>query len=402
MNKRFTVMALSVLLGCSGKREEQPRSTSAPPATPPAFDEPSPPDATTTDDDETPDDGESAHHVVFADRITQAYILLLDDPAKAPTRQELIALVNRKLPAAKYEAELRLLEKLIAAEPPPPGFAGLPDEEQARLTREDLLGLHIELFPVAPPGKERLISLAVLTEPVLSRELTPAERAAAAGKKWALVLRADYRNAFAIRGLRMLQTLVRAYAAEHDALIHDPDTSETMNPAAFARRRLQASVGNIADQIAVVPFPDGEGRMRMTTRGMRRFGSVDLELDGLARDPVELDRATFVLLGLAYKMVRLGEYDPQGFAIEVDDVIPLSRSDITQAFAGRAGKLPPCSGCKGELQVHLVERESKPTDPAEHVVARVVAPRATSDAPEYDHRAWSLAATTKLLVDPKP
>ncbi len=394
---RFSICAALLLCACPAKREEQARSTSATPGDGPAYDTPDP---TAKPDSDGPSaaDLESAHHVVFADRTSQAYLLLLDGdkPAK-PDRAALVALVKERMPAAKYEAELELLARLITSEPPPPGFEGIPEEDKARLMKEDLLGLHIDVLDNDATADDALVPATVLTDRVLARDLSPAERASAATRRWAVLLRADYRNRFAVRGLRLLQTLVRVYATEHGALVHDPDTSETMNIAAFTRRRLQASIGNIADQLAVVPFPEDDGSVRMTTRGMRRFGSVDLELHGLPRDPRVLDRATFILVGLAYKMVQLGEYDARGYAVEVDDVITLSRGDIAQAFAGRPGKLPPCSDCTVAARIHLVEREPKPTDPHEHVVAQVVAPRGTSDEADYAHGAWSEKAMNQLL-----
>lgn len=397
MKRALLGLLLLGLAACPAKREEQARSTSTNPGGGPSYDTPEPsPDPTL--DEPSPVDPEAAHHVVFADRTSQAYLLLLDGPKPAmPTRDELIALVKNRMPAAKYEAELALLERFIAAVPPPPGFEGFSEEERARLAREDLLGLHIDVLANDSLKDDALISSAALTDRVLARDLTVPQRVAASQRRWTVLLRADYRNQFAVRGLRLLQTLVRVYATEHSALIHDPDTSETMNIAAFSRRRLQASIGNIADQVAVVPFPDDNGTVRMTTRGMRRFGSVDLELDGLSRDPKILDRATRLLLGLAFRMVQDGEYDPLGYAVEVDDIISLSRNDITRAFAGRPGKLPPCDTCASAVRVHLVERDAKPTDPHEHVVARVVAPRRASDAPEYNHAAWSESVMSQLL-----
>ena len=399
MRRPALIVAAALLAGCPANKKEQPRATSAQPGDGPAFD-PEEPEPKAEDSDDAPFvDEEAKHHVVFADRTTQAYLLLVDgdDKPAPPTRDALVKLVRDKMPAAKYEAELALLEKLVRAEPPPPGFAGVPEDQKARLLKEDLLGLHIDVLPVRTEGEEPLISREILLEPVLSRELTPEERAEAAGRRWAVLLRAEYRNQYAVRGLRLLQTLVRVYATEEKAFIHDPDTSETLDVEAFTRRRLQASVGNIADQLAVVPFPQAGGLMRMTTRGMRRFGSVDLELAGLPRDPKVLDRATFLLVGLAHKMVRLGEYSPQGFAVEVDDEISLTREDIIAAYAGRPGKLPPCDACDGEVAVHLVERDALPTDPHEHVVARVVAPRETSDAAGYKHGAWVETAIADLL-----
>ena len=83
--------------------------------------------------------------------------------------------------------------------------------------------------------------------------------------------------------------------------------------------------------------------------------------------------------------------------MEVDDEIAVTRSDIKQAYAGSPVELAACSDCRGEVSVHLVEREPKPTDPHEHVVARVIAPRQQSDEADYDHAAWTLDALTKLL-----
>ncbi|MEM6989284.1 MAG: hypothetical protein AAF721_02265 [Myxococcota bacterium] len=396
MRAWLAVVALA-LTACPAKREEQARSTSAPPGEGPSYDTPEP-IAVADSGESTATTLEARHHVVFADRTSQAYLLLVDGPKpELPTREALEALVRERMPTAKYEAELALLAKLIQAVPPPPGFEGLPEDEKARLMREDLLGLHIDVLANEADADDALIPAAVLTDRILARDLDPEQRASAPGRGFAVLLRAEYRNQFAVRGLRLLQTLVRVYATETKALIHDPDTSETMSVAAFSKRRLQASIGNIADQLAVVPFPEPDGSVRMTTRGMRRFGSVDLELDGLPRDPRTLDRATHLLVGLAFKMVRLGEYDPRGYAVEVDDVITLARGDITQAFAGRPGKLPPCEDCGTSVRVHLVERESKPTDPHDHVVARVVAPRATSDAEDYVHSAWSQRTLDQLL-----
>jgi hypothetical protein len=49
------------------------------------------------------------------------------------------------------------------------------------------------------------------------------------------------------------------------------------------------------------------------------------------------------------------------------------------------------------VRVHLVERPSEPHDPAEHVVARVVAPWLLSASPAYDHPAWARKAIADLL-----
>jgi hypothetical protein len=341
------------------------------------------------------------HTIVFADRTSQGYLLLVDDTHKAtPTRADLQFLVRSKLGAKADEPELQLLLELIDTEPAHTRMPG-PDEPtdgRPRATR-DLLGLHIEVLPMH--GASELVSTSLLTDPVLTRELSPEERGSLAKRRQALLLRADYRNQYAVRGLRLLQTLVRIVANDRKALVHDPDTGETMGVEAFTRRRLLSSLGNVADQIAVVPFPDprhGEGFLRLSTRGMRRFGSVDVELDGLPRDPEVLQRATDLMYGLAYQLVRLGEFDSSGYAVELDEVVDVEHADIVQAYGSRGGQVPPaCKECAGSTTVHLVERPAEPHDPSEHVVARVVAPREESDAAGYDQRKWALEAVAAIF-----
>lgn len=345
---------------------------------------------------------ESKHHVVFADRTRQAYVLLLagaDEP-KAPTREELVGLVEAKLGDPKADEEVEALVKLIQTEPPPPGFAGLSDEERERFLQTDLLGLSFEVVPLDSDADDALVPRAVLEADVLTQSLGPAERKSLPDRSWALLLRADYRNKHDMRGLRLLQTLVRLVAAERDALIHDPDTAETFSRAAFAKRRLRSRLGNIAEQIAIVPFPDrthGEGYARLSTRGMRRFGCVDLELDGLPGDPAVLAQAQHLLAGLAFRMVQHGQWDPLGYAVEADDVLEVSAADVASAYAQASTKPPQCEACPGRTKVHLVERDPLETDAAEHVVARVVAPRAASDTEGYDQRAWAHRAVEDLV-----
>lgn len=341
------------------------------------------------------------HTVVFADRTSQGYLLLVDDAHDdPPTRADLQFLVRSKLGAKADEPELQLLLELIETEPAPTRAPtpGEPADGRPRPTR-DLLGLHVEVLPLH--GEQELVPTSVLTDPVLTRELSPEERSSLAKRRSALLLRADYRNQYAVRGLRLLQTLVRLAAIDRKALVHDPDTGETMGVEAFTRRRLQSSLGNVADQIAVVPFPDprhGEGFVRLTTRGMRRFGSVDLELDGLPREPELLQRATDLLYGLAYVMVRLGEFDRSGYAVELDEVVEIAHADIVQAYGTRGSQVPPaCGECAGEVAVHLVERPTEPHDPGDHVVARVVAPREDSDAKAYDQKQWVRDAVAAIF-----
>lgn len=369
-------------------------------------DDQSPPSKTTeaspskTEPEPVNEPADDPHVVVFADRTSQGYVLLLKGrSSEAPSREDLQALVRKKLPAGTDAPEVELLVQLIATEP-------VVDTREAERKGErkgpgDLLGFHVEL--VSDLDLSKVVAPETLTDPVLIRELSPPERASLAERRHALLLRADYRNQHAVRGLRLLQTLVRIVAEDRGALVHDPDTGETMGAAAFTRRRLQAGLGNVADQVAIVPFTDklhGEPFVRLTTRGMRRFGSFDLELDGLPRDPAVLQQATFLLHGLALQMVREGEIDSSGFAVELDDEIEVTHADIVQAYARQQGAVPACKDCPGRVDVHMVERAAEPHDPQGHLVVRVVAPRETSEARDYDHPAWVRSAITKLLGSP--
>ncbi len=394
------MVAALALAACPARPEEGTAPTTpsaepspAAPAEPLAQGVPAPP---------ADDADEAAHHVVFADRTSQTYLLLLPGaPSAAPTRAELAALVRAKLAGAEHEPEVELLLELVATEPRrSQSDPSLDPAEREAIRHSDLLGLHVELLPLAVPGEDPLVSPEALADPIATRELSEADRQGLPARRSVLVLRAHYRNRYGVRGLRLLQTLVRLVAADRRALVHDPDTGETMDVAAFTRRRLQSTVGNVADQVVVVPFPDprhGKGFVRMSTRGMRRFGSVDLELDGLPREGPALEAATHLLLGLAYRMVRAGEYDREGYAVEVDEELEITHADVAQAYAGRSERVPHCDGCPEKVRVHLVERASEPHDPAEHVVARVVAPRLLSASGGYDHPAWVRKALGDLL-----
>jgi hypothetical protein len=373
--------AFALVLACSPKPEND---TAGPSPSPSVVATPAPAPA------DAPPPAES---IVFADRTSQAYVLLLEgESAKLPTRDELVQLVRREL--GKEEPEVEVLVQYIGMDPK---MAGPND---ARLggpgAPHDLLGLHVEALDAA--GVKAAVPAAVLEDPILVRELSPAELASLPTRKSAILLRGDYRNERAVRGLRLLQALVRLVAADRKALVHDPDTGETLGVDAFTRRRLQAGLGNIADQIAIVPFPDakhGEPWLRLATRGMRRFGSPDLELDGLPRDGKVLQDATFLLHGLAYQMARLAELDPSGYPLELTDDVEVSHADITRAYSRQQGAVPRCDACVGRVMLALRKREAEPHDPQSHVVVRVVAPKGEPDA--ADQSAWARRAIAKVL-----
>ncbi len=337
------------------------------------------------------------HVIVFADRTAQAYLLLLPpEQAAAPTREQLQTLVKAKLATASDEPELALLLQLIETEPNHDPTAAQTDGSP-RATR-DLLGLDIDVLDVT--GPKGAIGQASLDDPVLTRALTAEQRASLPGRTQALMLRAEYRNQFAVRGLRLLQTLTRVVANDRGALVHDPDTGETVGVETFTQRRLKSSLSNVAEQIAVVPFldkmnPDG---VRLTTRGMRRFGSPDLELDGLPRDPRLLQRATDLLNGLAVNMVQLGEFDTTGYAVELAQIVDVDIDDVRRAYGKNADHVPDCGeACPGEAEVHLVERPAEAHDPTEHLVVRVIAPREMSDSVDYDHAKWVRGILTDVF-----
>jgi hypothetical protein len=371
--------------------------------------------------------------IPFADRTSMGYLLLLPatkKPPELPTREHLAVLVQQAFPDRRRDGEIDLLLTLIATEPhttelgfdlQPPSLdedelegtttgAAAPTieigedelrEQMAKRERErifDLIGLHIELIRLGV-GEGDVIPSAAMTDPVLTRGLEPPERDSLPGRAWALLLRADYRNQHGVRGLRLLQTLVRVVAEREGALIHDPDTLETMNLATFEQRRLRVNAGNVADQLAIVPFDDPRhpGKFRMTTRGMRRFGAVDLELDGLPGDPAVLQQASDLLAGLALALAREGEVDVTGFAVQVPDELEVEFDAVVQTHGSRPTPLKRCADCPARAVVHLVERPSEDHDPDDHVVARVVAPREQSDEPDYDHPQWALGALADLF-----
>lgn len=395
---------LSAILACGGA--EAPKAAPVDPA-------PAPDPAA----DEARRKQELAHRIVFADRITAGYMLLLPGPsAPPPSRAEVLQILRRAFAPELASAEVELLLDFAATDPQatlgvlrPPTLPGqeepapepepAPAGEPPRPLPADLLGVELVALQRAEAVPE-----AALTDPELSRALTPEERASLATRQRVLLVRALYRNQNEVRGLRLLQGLVRALAAELGGLVHDPDTLETMGSAAFAARRLQTSRGNVAEQVVVLPFPDrrhGADKVRLTTRGMRRFGSVDLELDGLPVDLSRLQQATYFLHGLAAVMVRTGELDPSGLAVEAPEEIALHHADCVGAYGGEV-RLPRCPSCPEQVLIHLVERGAEPQDPFGHVVARVVAPRAISDKPGYDQSSWVREALDQVLGPPAP
>ncbi len=404
MKRRILAVGALAWCACSGK----PDAAASRPG--PAAAEAAPP----TSKPELSEEEERAHHVVFADRTSYAYLLLLPDKKRRdpPRRDELVTLVKDEFAPRLHEKEVTLLVKLIETDPETtrnpinvtdPKNLVQTEEEMRRFAESrnsDLLGLYIDVLEIAAEPNNPLIPLRSFADPVLTRELTPQERQSLPHRRFALLLRSEYRNQFGVRGLRLLQTLTLLVSAPRDALIHDWDVGETLNLAAFERRRLKSTLGNVADQIAVVPFPDrrhGKGFVRLSTRGMRRFGSPELELDGLPADVATLQRATHLLYGLVFVVTRHSEVHSSGLAVEADTVLTVAYRDIERAYAGRGASLTRCTGCEEETDVHLVTRTGEPTDPRGHPVVRVVAPRETSSATAYDHRRWVKQALGRVL-----
>ncbi|PRP96465.1 hypothetical protein [Enhygromyxa salina] len=441
-------LALSLVLagGCRSETPQQqqtkPRASTATPAADTGPQSEAEAEAESESEGGDPFTGEAAHVIPFADRTSMGYLLLLPpgkDKPELPTRERLQTLVEQAFADRRGDGELDLLLRLIATSPHTTdlAFGGdlqLPDFDEdeneagqpkqsgadpadeirdaiidpptdpaaveaaaAKAERQrafDLIGLHIELVSLGL-GEDATIPSSVLRDPVLTRDLSEEQRRSLLGRSWALLLRADYRNQHAIRGLRLHQTLVRVAAEHYGALIHDPDTRETLSIDAFTDRRLRAAAGNIADQIATVPFPDPADaeHLRLSTRGMRRFGSVDVELAGLEPEPNALQQASDLIAGLALALAKEAEVDASGFAVVVPEEIEITCELIHQSYS--SGDYRPA--CSGSAIVHLVERPPEDHDPSEHVVARVVAPRTQSDAPDYDHPKWVAGVLAQLF-----
>lgn len=438
MRARMLSSGLCVVLTFACRGEPQPAEVAKSEVAKPEPAEPAKPASETqadtseseseTGEGDDPRSGEAAHVIPYADRTSMGYLLLLPDrkQPKAPTREQLATLVRQAFPTERSQGEIDLLLQLIATEPHTTELGGfdldvptlddadddvadegpkapLDDEQAAAAERQrifDLIGLHIEIIRLGVG--DDVIPSAALSDPVLTRALEPSEREGLPGRAWALLLRADYRNQHGVRGLRLLQTLVRVVAEHEQALIHDPDTLETMNLAAFEARRLRVTAGNVGDQLAIVPFEDRRhpDKLRLSTRGMRRFGAVDLELDGLPPDPLVLQQASDFLAALALVVVREGEVDVSGFAVVVPDELEVDGAALDQTFGAR--KVARCAGCPGRVVVHLVERVAEDHDPEDHVVARVVAPQPDSDAPDYDHPQWAQGALARLFGTASP
>ena len=431
----FGLLGILALTGACNR--EKPRPTKAnPDDTPPERERPKPKRRPVV---ETPPvdpalTGEAAHVIPFADRTSMGYLLLLPpgtDKPEPPTREQLKNLVEQAFPDRQRDGEIDLLLTLIETKPHAtdialPGELEPPDPpdsnvgsaasdpapepvdqaaleqlaaKRARQRAFDLIGLHIEILRIGI-GDDAVIPSSALQDPVLTRGLSEADRKSLLGRSYALLLRADYRNQNAVRGLRLHQTLVRVAAEHYDAVIHDPDTLETMSVETFSERRLRAAAGNIADQIAIVPFrdPKDDNRLRLSTRGMRRFGAVDLELDGLPLDAEVLQQASDLIAGLALALVKQGEVHTTGFAVQVPDVVEVRGELIRESYSARGYEPSLCTNCPGVVAVHLVERPRENHDPRDHVVARIVAPREQSDAPDYNHSQWIQAAFARLFV----
>jgi hypothetical protein len=411
MYARGLPLALMIALACKSDPSPPPaptQTTDKPQAeSSPKGEEPTPAEAGEADAE-----SERTHRVVFGDRTSQGYLLLIE-PSKlsaAPTREELDALVRREFGKAAEEGELALLRQLIATEPhdtqldpakldfddPEALVQAVENSETDR--RGDLLGLHIKLFDRnRDPG---VIPAEALADPIATRDLSEAERTSIEGRSKILLLRADYRNQFDVRGLRLLQGLVRLVAKKHDALVFDPDTLETRGEAKFTERRLTANLANVVDQLAVIPFKDPErpGKARLSTRGMRRFGLPDLELTGLPPEPQTLQRATDLLAGLARVLIKEGEVDQLGIAIEAPEIIEVTRREVDAAYADIGERLPPrCQGCPERTSIHLVRRPERDTDTRDHMTVGVTAPRSESDAADFDQSKWVEKAIADLF-----
>lgn len=371
------------------------------------------------------DDAEALRHkVVYADRTSHGYLLIPagPSPAKAgiealwrePSRERLAALLAEKRNFPGLQARERvMLQTLVERQPratpvrkggqDPADTTAAPEPSRSSANHAelpDLLGFHIDRVELSG-GEDGLLPTAARTDQISTRSLDAEQRRALAQADSALLLRADYRVAEGVRGLRLLQALTAALAEARNALVHDPDTMETHAPADFRAKRYLGEPNNVADQVVILPFIErsesGAAKVRLTTRGMRRFGVVDLELAGLPAAPQLLQRATQWMHGTASLLVSDAGVDESGYAREVPGEIVVARADLRNAYASSPVQFPDCGGCPGQIELHLVERPELPTDAIDHVVAQIVAPRSASAQPDHDHGQWLIQALLSLF-----
>ena len=206
MRRRTTaivLLALGLLVGACERKVDEGKAAPTPEPTPePTVSESG--DSGDSSESGGPLSGEAAHTIPFADRTSMGYLLLL--PAgpepKVPTRATLRGLVEQAFPDRRRDGEIDLLLTLIDTEPHAtdfgtlelPNFDDVADEESGADKREtievdpteavakrerarsfDLLGLHIELVRLGL-GEDTTIPASALADPVLTRDLSPAER----------------------------------------------------------------------------------------------------------------------------------------------------------------------------------------------------------------------------------
>src|SRR5690606_26444845 len=170
---KVTLVLTSLACGCHrSPAGEDPEPTHPPPSSPAPAEVPSLAEAEAS----VPTDAslDSPHRVVFADRTSQGYLLLVSEArTRSFTREDVKALVERELDDPSEEAEAQRLLELVATEPlvEDPKLIGQHAQPlgSPRATTE-LLGLHLELFPLRRNGKE-LVGEQHLTDPILTRAL---------------------------------------------------------------------------------------------------------------------------------------------------------------------------------------------------------------------------------------
>jgi hypothetical protein len=122
------------------------------PATPTPTPAPLPAAPTTPDDPEARRLAELPHRVVFADRITYSYVLLLPgDPQPAPARHELAAAVRKAFAANLEDDEVQLLLDLVSRPEREFVVRSTPDSAPDPASAPDLIGLAVEAHPRTPP-----------------------------------------------------------------------------------------------------------------------------------------------------------------------------------------------------------------------------------------------------------
>lgn len=219
------------------------------------------------------------------------------------------------------------------------------------VTRDRLFGILNDRFPGAPEGELRPfleattgVILAVRHEQGtfgvefladFGRGLSPEDLAVFASPR-AVIVVGVAGAAGDPRLLRAAGMIAWAVARDVSGALFDPATLECFGERRFKESRVDPPAAGVPPALAhtlVRISRDDAGRVRLATRGMRKFGRPDLMLDGLA--DAEIDPGTHLLRALAG---RLAAADPGPIR---GDALILSGADVAAMLAQGAVTASP-------------------------------------------------------------